>query len=157
MTDATDLFEAVKLAYDNDGLITLTNIRDRTADSIDETYGDATAQSVIDLWPAWAQNDYDASNALHVEVAMEGWIALAWRRGGTSSAIAEVNWDSVFGPAGMISNVKKTGPRGRSGPKSNSNVTQPTGLTSTGRRKVPWSHPDSFPVNFAPNDVIARG
>ena len=155
MTDASELFEAVKLAYDNDGLITLTNIRDRSATSIDEVYGDATAQSVIDLWSAYAQIDYDASDALHVEVAMEGWISLAWRRGGTSASIAEVNWDSVFGPTGMISNVRKTGPRGREGPKSNSNLTQPTGLTSSGQRKVPWSHRDSFPIGIMPRDTVA--
>ena len=69
MTDATDLFEAVKLVYDAEGLITLTNIRDRSKTSITEGVGDAAAQSVIDLWPAYAEVAYEASNALHEEAA----------------------------------------------------------------------------------------
>jgi len=150
MTAATELFEAVKVAYDSAGLITLTNIRDRTGTTIDETVGDNTAQSVIDLWPAWANVAYDSTNALHVEVAIEGVIALLWRRGGTATEIEKVKWDQVFGDDGMISKVKDTGPRGRKGPSSNSNVTQHSGLLSNGARRRPWADVISLPHGIMP-------
>ncbi len=150
MTDATDLFEAVKLVYDADGLITLTNIRDRTATSIDENVGDRAAQSVIDLWPAYAEVTYDSGNALHEEAAMLGVIAMLWRRGGSASEIEQVKWESVFGTDGVISRVRRTGPRGRQGPVTNSNMTQSSGLTANGGRVRPWADEESLPVNYLP-------
>lgn len=151
MTDATDLFEAVKLVYDVDGLVTLTNIRDRSKTTITESVGDAAAQSVIDLWPAYAEVAYQASNALHEEAAILGVIAILWRRGGTSSEIEQVKWDEVFGTDGVISRIRRTGPRGRRGPSTNSNLTQATGLTTSGRKFRPWADDESLPLNFLPN------
>lgn len=155
MTAATDLFEALKLVYDSDGIITLTNIRDRAATTIDENVGDRAAQSVIDLWPAYAQIDYEPTDALHEEVAILGVIAILWRRGGSATSIEQVKWDEVFGADGAISKIRKTGPRARQGPKTNSNLTQSTGLTSSGRRKIPWSDRGAFPTGTMPRDVPA--
>ena len=99
---ATALWAAVVVSYDADGLITLSNIRDRSATTIDTTAGEDAAQGVIDLWPVYAQETYDASDSTHVEVAKQAVIALLWRRGGSSTTIAEVKWDEIFSPEGLI-------------------------------------------------------
>lgn len=149
MTAAEDLFEALKLAYDKDGLVTLTNIRDRTKTVIDEIYGDATAQSVIDLWPAYVQIDYDETNALHVEVAMEMLVALFQKRGGYATTISEITWDQAIA---MLDRVKKTGPRGREGPQSNA-----PDLSASGSELAPWSDESSFAEGIYPTRRTTRG
>jgi len=157
MTDASDLFTAVTASYDSDGLITLTNIRDRSATAIDTTAGDNAAQGVIDLWPAFCQEDYDGTNATHLEVAKEGVIAILWRRGGSSTSIEQVKFDSVFSADGLISKIRRTGPRGRQGPNSNSGVSQAPEATSGGGRYRGWSDRESLPVNYMPRRTSADG
>lgn len=152
MTAATDLWAAVVVSYDNSGLVTLTNIRDRSQTAITTAVGEDAALGVLNLWPAFAQVDYDATDNLHIEVAKLGTIAILWRRGGSATTIEQVKWDEVFSPDGLISKVKRTGPRGRQGPKTNSNLTQPSGLTSAGGRKLPWSHEASMPLGIMPSD-----
>jgi hypothetical protein len=92
MTDAADLWTAVVASYNADGLLQLTNIRNRAATSIDTAVGQSAAQGVIDVWPVYAQSAYDATNATHVEVAKRGVIAMLWSRGGTASQIAKIEW-----------------------------------------------------------------
>jgi len=156
VTSATELWTAIVADYDDTGLVTLTNIRDRSATSVDTSYGQTQAQAVINLWPAYADIDYDSTDALHVEVAEMGVIAILWRRGGSSTSIARVEWDEVFGAGGMIERVKMTGARARSSPASNSNVTQASGLTANGRKKRGWSESVSLPSGILPSDTIAR-
>ena len=119
MADKDTIWTAVKLRYDADGLITLTNTRDRTATTIDDTAGTEAANGVINIWPAYAQVTFDVSDNLHVEVAVRGTIANLWERGGSAASIAKVEWDEVFSADGLISKVRETGPRGRQGPTSN--------------------------------------
>lgn len=147
---ATALWDAVKDAYDSDGLITLTNIRDRSQTTIDDTVGENAAQSVIDFWPAYAQIDYDSSNALHVEVAILGVIAMLWRRGGSSTSIEQVKWDEVFSDDGVISRVRSTGPRGHRGPVSNSGVSQAAERKSDNQLVRGWSDRESLPISIMP-------
>lgn len=146
----TALWTHVKANYDSAGLITLTNIRDTSATAIDDTVGEAASQSVIDLWPAYAQIAYDASDALHVEVATLGVIAILWRRGGQATSIENVKWDEIFGDDGLISKVRRTDPRSHRGPSSNSGVQQASELTSSGQRVRGWSDRESLPVNWLP-------
>jgi len=146
----------VVASYDGDGLITLTNIRDRSATSITTATGQDAAQAVIDLWPAYAQIAFDATDALHLEVAKRGTIAMLWERGGSSSAIAKVEWDEVFGAAGLVARVRETGPRGRRGPNSNSGVQQKSELTSNGQRVRGWSDTESLPVSYLPSRRTAQ-
>lgn len=155
MTDATELWTAVVADYDADGLITLTNIRDRSATSVDTTVGQTAAQAVINLWPAYAQEAYDSTDALHVEVAEMAVIAMLWRRGGTSSTIAKVEWDEVFGADGLIARVRRTNARARSSPQSNSGVTQKA-ETINGRNVRGWSDRESLPNGIAPRRVTAE-
>lgn len=138
---ASALWTAVKASYESTGLVTLTNIRDRAATTIDDTAGEDAAQEVIDLWPIYAQEDYDASDTAHVAVAKQGVIAVLWRRGGTATNVAQVKWDEVFSPEGLIARVKRTGARGRQGPSSNA--------TSDAYRG--WSDRDSLPSGILPN------
>jgi len=147
---ATALWAAVVADYDTDGLISLTNIRDRSATTIDTAVGEAAAQGVINLWPIYAQTDYDPDNPVHVEVAELGVIAMLWRRGGSASAIEQVKWDEVFGDEGLITRLRRTGPRGRQRPSSNSGVQQAPERDASGRAVRGWSDLQSLPANYMP-------
>ncbi len=157
MTAQSDLWAAVVVSYDNDGLVSLSNIRSRAGQTINTTRGEDAALGVINLWSIYAQEDYDAADSTHVEVAKRGTIAMLWERGGASSAIAKVEWDEVFSADGLIAKVRRTGARGRQGPSSNSGVSQKSELTSTGRRIRPWSDPASLPIHSVlPRRTIAE-
>jgi hypothetical protein len=145
---AAALWTAVKADYDADGLITLTNIKNRAATTINDTVGTAAAQAVINLWPAYAQTAYDAANDLHVEAAEMGVIAVLWRRGGSSSTIEQVKWDEVFGESGVISKIRNTGPRARMAPVSNSGVDQAPERTPDGSPVRGWADRESLPPGF---------
>ena len=147
MADKDTVWAAVKARYDNDGLITLTNIRDRSQNAIDEDVGTEAANGVLNLWAAYAQEAFDVADGLHMEVAVRGTVAMLWERGGSSTAVAKVEWDEVFSAEGLIAKLRVTGARGRQGPNSNSGVTQKAEGTSTGRRLRGWSDPESHPVN----------
>ena len=53
-----------------------------------------------------------------------------------------------FGTDGVISRVRRTGPRGHPEPKSNSGVTQKA--ESTGGNVRGWSDRESYPTGFLP-------
>lgn len=146
MTDQADLWAYVTTIYDADGLTSLTNIRDRAATTADANVGTAAALSVIRLWPAYAQVDFDVDDGLHLEVAAAGVIAMLWRRGGAATSIEVVKWDTVFGDDGMISKVKRTDPRGRPGPSSNSG----TITTQESGTQYGWSDRSSLPPGYLP-------
>jgi hypothetical protein len=152
---AIALWAAVVASYDEDGLIALTNIRDRSATTINTPVGQNAAQGVIDLWPAYAQTTYDAANALHVEVGKRACIALLWSRGGSSMSIAKVEWDEVFSADGLIARIKQTGSRGRARPTSNSGVMQKD-EANMGQPVRGWSDADSLPINYLPLRRMAR-
>lgn len=150
MTAASELWAAVKTRYDSDGLVTLTNIRNRSATAIDDTVGTAAAQTVVDLWPLYAQTAYDSTNGAHVEVGCFGVVAVLWRRGGSSSQIEQVKWDEVFGDDGLIARVRRTEPRARGIPVSNSGVQQSSELVG-GRPRRGWADPANLPANTLPS------
>lgn len=154
MTAASDLWAAVVVDYDEDGLITLTNPGDPAAEAIDTTQGEAAALGVINIWPVYAGIAYDETNALHVEVAEFAVIALLWRRGGAATSIERIKWDEVFSPEGMIARVRRTDARAHSGPSSNSDVRQASGA-SDGRRYKGWSDRAALPSNFLPRRSVA--
>lgn len=150
-----ELWGAVVAAYPAQALVELTNINDRSANGINTSVGNAAAQSVINLWPAYAQVAYDLTSQLHVEVGMVGVIAILWRRGGVSSALEQVKWDEVFGDNGLIQKLRRTGPRGRSSPKISGALTASSQSTSDGQNIRPWSDKDSLPVGFLPLNKTA--
>jgi hypothetical protein len=147
MTDATDLWTAVEGSYDSDGLITLTNIRDQSQNVINTAVGQDAAQGVIDLWPIYAQVAYDGTDGTHLEIAKQGTIAILWRRGGSSTEIEQVRYDTVFSDDGLLGKLKDTSPRGRQGPVSNSGVsTSPE--TVNGSQVKGWSDRDASGADF---------
>lgn len=150
MTDATDLWGVVVANYDAAGLLSLTNTRDRAAVAIDSTAGTAAAQSVINLWPMFAQVEYDGTDAAHVEVATFGVIAMLWRRGGTAVEIEKIRWDEVFGDGGLIEKVRRTSARGHEGPTSNSGVSQAAERDASGGPVRGWADRESLPPGYLP-------
>ena len=146
--DAEALWAAVEVSYDADGLITLTNIRDRSATAIDETAGEDAAQGVIDLWPVYAQAAYDATNATHVEIAKRATVAMLWQRGGSSTNIAKVEWDEVWGDNGLVGRLRKSEARAHASPSSNSGTVRSTELLSNGQQTMPWSDPRATPIGL---------
>ena len=155
MSDATDLWTAVVADYDSAGLISLTNIRDPAQTAVDTTVGQTASQAVINLWPIYAQEAYDGTDSTHVEIAEMGVIAMLWRRGGSSSTIEQVKWDEVFGDGGLIEKSRRTGPRGRQGPNSNSGVSQKAEAQG-GRTINGWSDRASYPPEFLPRRTLAN-
>lgn len=151
MTDATDLWDAFKDRYSTADQVSLTNIDNRTATTVDDTAGAQAAQSVINLWPAYAEVEYDSTDTLHVEVGTFGVAALLWRRGGTATNIEEVKFEQVFGPGGMIEKVRRTGPRGRVSPSSTSRIR--TSRDNDGAVVEPygWSDVRSLPRTYDRN------
>lgn len=121
---ATALWAAVVVAYESKGLITLTNIRDRSASAIDTTVGESAAQQVIDLFPLFVQADYDAADARHVAVGMRATIAELWERGGSAAKIAKIEGEEVYGDNGLMEKLRQTSSRARPEPDTNSGVTQ---------------------------------
>lgn len=151
MADQDDLWTYVASIYDTDGLIPLTNIRDRSATAIDSAVGVAAALSAIRLWPAYAQVDFDVADGLHLEVAAKAVIAVLWERGGTSSSIEQVKWEAVFGDGGLIEKVKRTNPRSRPGPSSNSGT-----ITSVeSGTRYGWADKASLPPGILPSSFDA--
>lgn len=153
MTAATDLWASVELAYDAAGLVALTNIRDRSATTVNDTVGESAAQEVVDLWPVYAQEDYDSTNAAHVAVGRQAVIAVLWRRGGAATTIEQVKWDEVFGEDGMIAKVRRTNARARLSPGTNSAVQQSPETTTGGRQVRGWSDPNAIPLGILPRRV----
>lgn len=154
MTDKADIWTAVKARYDSAGLLTLTNIRDRSANSVDDTVGTEAAAGTLALWNAYAEVAFNVAEAMHLECAVRGTIALLWERGGGSNSIAKVKWDEVF-TSGVIDKLKATSPRGRQSPSSNSGVQQ-RAETINGQPVHSWSSREALPTNYLPNRTIAR-
>lgn len=155
VTDAGQLWAAVVASYNAADLVSLTNINSAETSTITTEVGEDAAQGVIDLWPLYAQVEYDSTSTAHVEVAKRAVIAMLWQRGGTAATIAKVEWDDVFGDTGLLTKVRRTGPRGRRGPASNSPYQSSTGL-SNGRPVQPWSDRDALPRGVLPVQRPAR-
>jgi hypothetical protein len=150
MSAATELWTKVTEAYDSAGLISLTNIRDRTATTVNTSVGQQAAQDVIYLWPQYAQEEYDSTDNAQVLLAAMAVIALLWRRGGSSTSIAKVEWEEVFGPDGLIANFKQTNARARSSPSTNSGVTQKAETDGRGGNVRGWADRESLPQGILP-------
>lgn len=154
MAAKDDVWTAVVARYDSASLVSLTNINDRNPTSINTTAGTEAANGTLNLWPAYAQVDFDVSDGLHMEVAVRGTIAMLFERGGSASAIAKVEWDEVFSNEGLIARVRRTGPRARQGPSTNSGVTT-TAENVGGRNKKGWSDRDNIDF-MRPRDELSR-
>ncbi len=154
MANKDTVWAYTKTVYDAAGLVTLTNVRDRTATAIDDDVGTAAAASVLNLWPLYVQASFDVTDATHVEVAARGVIAILWERGGAATSIERQKWDTIFGAGGIAERLRNTGARGRPGPASTSGVTS-SGDSDDGTLRRPWADRRSLPPGFLPNSMPA--
>lgn len=151
MTAATELWASVEAAYDVAGLVALTNIRDRSATTVNDTAGTSAAQEVIDLWPVYAQAAYDSTDATNVAIGRQAVIAVLWRRGGAATTIEQVKWDEVFGDEGMVTKLRRTNSRARLSPATNSAVQPSPESTTDGRNVRGWADKDAMPLGILPS------
>lgn len=86
-------WDAVKDRYDAQALAELTQQRDTTDGTIDDTVGERAVTAVTSLWPVYVQEAYDETEQGHLELAVEGVIAMLFKWGGTTHRIAQVRWD----------------------------------------------------------------
>lgn len=151
MADADTVWAAVVERYSEPDLSQMTNPRQPEAmGRINTTFGTKAAEACLSFWPAYAQVEFDATNPLHLEVAVSGTIAVLFARGGTSTEIARIGWDEVFSnPDSMMAQLRNTGPRGRPKPISSAPDTD-----NSGRPLKPWSK--SYPDGLMPSDQHAR-
>lgn len=152
MANKDTVWAYVKTIYDSTGLLTLTNVRDRSATTIDDAVGTAAALSVLNLWPAYTQVDFDVADTLHLEIAARGVIAILWERGGAATSIERTKWDSIFGAGGLADALKRTSPRGRPGPSSNSAI-QTSREDDGGTTPYGWSDRRSLPPGILPSPM----
>lgn len=148
MADKDVLWTAVKAAYAEATLLPLTSIHDRTATTIgasQDAVGTSAAEHVIGLWPSCVESEFDIADVTHLANAIEGTVAVLYKRGGTSSAVAKEEWDAVFGDSGLMSKLRRTTVRGRRGPSTSGPDT-----SSSGGDLRPWSDNKSMPVGFLP-------
>lgn len=149
MADKDTVWAYAKTVYDANGLVTLTNVRDRSATAIDDDVGKAAAASVLNLWPLYVQIAFDVADATHVEVAARGVIAILWERGGAATSIERQKWDTIFGAGGIAEKLKNVSPRGRPGPSSTSGV-QSSRESDDGTLRYGWSDRKSLPPGVLP-------
>jgi hypothetical protein len=143
---AVDLWAAVKARYSDALLRPLTNYRDRTAVAIDDSVGEAAAQTVISLWPVHVQEEYDPTNLVHVESGSFATLAVLEQRKSTSPKAAQQAWDRAFGAGGILEKVKNTGARGRTEP-----VHESATPIVNGRREPPWYARERVPPGVLPS------
>jgi hypothetical protein len=146
MADKDTIWTAVKAAYDEPGLKSLTNINVSDQTVVNDVAGTSAAEHVLALWPSHVEAAFDVTLAAHMAVALRATIAVLWERGGSATTIAKVKWDDVFDDEGLMGRLRRTGARGRVGPETNAPDT-----SSSGGEIRPWSHRSSMPVGYLPS------
>jgi hypothetical protein len=146
MADKDTLWTAVKAAYDEPGLKTLTNINVTDQNTVNDTVGTAAADHAIKMWPLYAEAVFDAVDGLHLAIGVRAVIAVLWERGGTAATIARLKSDDVFADDGLLGRLRKVGARARIAPDTNA-----PDVDSVGGEVRPWSHRKSMPVGFLPS------
>jgi hypothetical protein len=152
---ATALWTAVVASYPSHVLVELSNLGDPAATTIATATGIDAAQAVIDLWPVYAQTDYDSTSAAHVQVAKIATLTMLAKRTGKTQSAATVEWDQVFGGDGMIARIKETGPRGHTGPVTNSRV-RTSRESINGQAVLGWSDRGALPYGVLPSQMRAE-
>jgi len=113
---AATLWTATKARKDAYAILSLTNPRDTSAVTPNDSVGEQAAADVLGFWSIYAQEDFDESNEAHLVAAVEGVVAQLWRRNAPTSEAADRAWKLVFGDDGMVAKIRSTGPRSAQGP-----------------------------------------
>jgi hypothetical protein len=144
MADQDTIWTEVKEVYPSSALIALTNVHNRTATVIDDTSGTRAAEHVLGMWDSYIEESFDATDIKHLAHAVEGTMAVLYRRGGSNSQQANEQWDRVFGDSGMFSKLRRTAARSRRGPGG----TGPD--LKSGREQYGYSHRRAMPPGYMP-------
>jgi hypothetical protein len=115
------LSDEVALRYPTQILKELTNPRTPSASSVDSTKLAQACTSVQRQFRTYAQMDYDSTLVEHVDVAVDGVVALLQRWGGSSRSIARIKWTDWIEECRAL---RDTGPRARFRPTSSGNLTK---------------------------------
>jgi len=134
------LVDDVALRYPSQLLLELTNGRDATASSVDATVLAQAASSIEAYFQTYAEETYDGTVAIHLEIACKGVVGLLrqWSAG-TYEGSREF-WNDLKEECDRI---KGTRSRARIVPSSNSQLA-PTDENPTGERLRPWSDDTVF-------------
>ena len=136
MTLSTDIIARIPEQV----LIEYTNQRDQNAGSINVTSLDLAATDVQTWFETYAEEAYDSTVAIHVQVCLKGTVSLLRNHGGQIFG-ASADWWEAF--KGECDRVKATRARARFQPSTNSTLT-PTQENRTGGRKRPWADDTYF-------------
>lgn len=153
------LVTEVQARYDNQSLVELTNPRDPSGGGAPTTPNAtklAQAASSIQngYFPLYVNATYDSTDALHVEIACEGVIALLFKWGGTATNVASVTWAEWVERAQALAEVD-TGARDKILPTSNSSLTRSTEVEA-GETVRPAFDDDAFRQNLNPPNTTGR-
>lgn len=135
------LWDAVKDRYDDQALAELTRQRDGTVGSVNDAMGER-AVTAITSWafPVYIQETYDSTEQGHIEVGVEGVVALLFKWGGSTHRIAEVRWDDWME---MARAYRNTHARARIVPESSTPASEQRSTPTTSPH-TPWSDPKRF-------------
>ena len=116
----TALAEAVTLRYPEQVLKELTNVRDPSATSVDSQRLEQAVTSVQVYFSTYAQESYDSTVGIHVEVGVRGVIALLQSWGGSAQGVSKIRWDAWLEE---VKAVRDTRARARIEPATTSELT----------------------------------
>lgn len=135
------LSDEVIARYPAQVLVEVTNPRDPSASSNGTTLLDQAAASIQNAWfKQYAQQEYDSTDAMHVEVAVDGVMALLFKWGATLRGVARTEWETWVAAARDLASVSS---RARIVPTTNSELT-PSDENPTGGIVRPWGDPTHF-------------
>lgn len=122
-------------------LVQLTNPRDGHAPTSVGTAKLTRACSRVTYWFAiYAGAEYDSSQPIHVDIAVDGVVALLRKWGGSSKGWAQTTWDQFKEACAELAEVST---RARPEPATNSELT-PSDENPSGTTVRPWSDPSRF-------------
>lgn len=104
MTDYIDLATAVQTRFGADYLKQLTNHDDASATTVDTGVLYAACQDVIGCFKMESGFDFDATNATHVYVCIDGVVARLEMFRGRDAGLLKTRWNSFLG---ALSSMRK--------------------------------------------------
>lgn len=129
------LATAVEARYHEQQLKELTNPRDASATTINSTKLEQACTSVQTYFGTYAQETYDSTVDIHVEVAVRGVVALLQSWGGSAQGVARIKWDAWLEE---VKAVRNTRARARIEPATTSELT-PSDEVTDGEEVRPWA------------------
>lgn len=121
--------------YNSQQLIELTNSRDPSQTTVNTAVRDQACTSAQTWFETYTEEAYDSTVGIHVELVVEGVIALLQKWGGSSPTVGAVSWSAWKDDC---RDMKSTRSRARITPTTNSELT-PSDENPSGGTVRPWS------------------